>query len=450
MVRSGLVAALATILVAGGALGQGVVPSNAAPNAAAPANAGPALGNAAAPAFLNSAPPAQPPSSAASTWHPIGSGPSPFTGGPVASPAACQKQQCSPAAQWGYVDFLLGWMKGDPLPFLVTTAPAGADRTTAGILGQTGTTALLGGRMVNNTARIGVRVGGGTWLDNDMKHGLEASAFWLTNATFNFGASSDGSTILARPFNDTTTGRPSSSLVAFPGSSAGSIRAVESSRALYGFNVDYRENFFQRSWARLDALAGYRFLTHSEKLQIQQTTIPTSGVFVPGTTIGADDQFTTRNTFNGLDLGGRVEFAYDALSLEVVGKVAVGYLNRHSNINGSQVVSVPGTPSVFRRGGFLALGSNIGSRESHDWTGVPELAVNLTWQVNENFALRVGYWSLWWLNIGRPSNLLDTTINPNQIPPSTVSSVGQRPFPNLRPQSDIYINGLTLGAEFRF
>ena len=94
---------------------------------------------------------------------------------------------------------------------------------------------------------------------------------------------------------------------------------------------------------------------------MQQSLTPAVGTTpaVPGTTLLTTDSFGGQNIFNGVDLGFRTEWFYQAFSLETYGKVAVGVLNRTSNIFGEQVTTAPGTPTTTLGGGLLALSSNM-------------------------------------------------------------------------------------------
>src|SRR5207244_11828887 len=56
--------------------------------------------------------------------------------------------------------------------------------------------------------------GAGFWFDDRRTSGIETSFFQLGDAATNFRASSDGNSILARPFLDATTTRQDALLIA--------------------------------------------------------------------------------------------------------------------------------------------------------------------------------------------------------------------------------------------
>ena len=48
---------------------------------------------------------------------------------------------------WADAEFLLWWMRGQNLPAIATTNPAGTSATQAGVLGAPGTSTIMGGGM---------------------------------------------------------------------------------------------------------------------------------------------------------------------------------------------------------------------------------------------------------------------------------------------------------------
>ena len=79
-----------------------------------------------------------------------------------------------------------------------------------------------------------------------------------------FSATSDGSTILARPFISAINNLPTSVLIAFPALSNGSVSAESRSGNLIGGNVDLKEEFCNLGWIRFNSLLGYRFLRYDD------------------------------------------------------------------------------------------------------------------------------------------------------------------------------------------
>ena len=404
--------------------------------------------------FAGSAPAQAPP------WP---QGPSPGRPLPGGAPVA-QSPPLAPAAPgspdpedvtgdnglYGSVGYLLGWVRGDPIPVLVSTSPPGTPQRSAGVFGAIGTRALFGGKPANTEARSGFRAEVGYWFNADHSFGIEVGGFILGGDNASFGATSTGTPILARPFIDTTTGA-ASSLIAFPGTSAGSINVSDVAHRFYGANVDLRENLCCGAWGRLDVLLGYRGLGYTERLLIQQTVVPTSGPFAAGTTVRSSDSFATRNIFNGIDIGLRNEFRYDDWFVDLMGKVSGGHVSERLNIAGSQIASVPGFAPATSQGGLLALPSNIGSHPHHTYTLIPEVAFALGYQFSPNVRVSVGYWALLWPNTVRPGDQIDTLVNPALLPPATATTAaGSHPIVTNHHNSDLWVQALTFNLEFRY
>src|SRR4029077_647871 len=109
-------------------------------------------------------------------------------------------------------------------------------------------------------------------------------------------------------------------------------------------------------------------------------------------------------------------FFWDSLSLEVIAKVAVGALERRVAINGDQTVIVPGVAPLIQQGGVMALSSNSGQFNTHDWKAIPEGGLTLGWQVRPSLKMRFGYSILVLSGVARAADQIDSTINPNLFP----------------------------------
>ena len=353
-----------------------------------------------------------------------------------------------PCLLFGSADFLLGWVKGDQLPALVSTSPPGTAQVAAGVLGTSGT--LFGDRRVNTQVRSGVRANFGAYLDPAGEFAVEAGFFGLEGASSGFQAASNGTPILARPFTNATTGAAASALVAFPGLSTGSIRATDSANNLYGANLDIRERVYSSSPFRVDASLGYRYLRYDEHVRVNSTIMPSSGPFAAGTSLTTADDFGARNIFHGVDLGVRGEVDYEALSLAAYGKVAVGVLERTAVIAGSQVTSVPGAAAVTSMGGMLALANNIGTTSKTAYSAVPEVGLTLGYQFNDNIRFTAGYSALWWTNVTRPGDEIDLRLNTGLFPGNTQAAGTPNNPVVTNKYSDLWVQTLAFCVEVRY
>src|SRR5439155_1934030 len=228
---------------------------------------------------------------------------------------------------WASAEAVAAWMQNTPLPALITTSPPGTARTLAGIPEADATTTVFNGR-VNGEPRIGFRAAGGYWFDPGHIWGMEVGVMMLESQATGFSISSDGSVILARPFLDANLGTPQAVLVAFRGSSRGSIEVRASSGNFYEGHLDVTEKFLDNGWLRMESILGYRFYRYDDGLRVRQVLNPTDGIAAPGTRIVTIDDFGTHNQFHGGEAGLRARVSWEDLSLGLLAKLAVGNLRR--------------------------------------------------------------------------------------------------------------------------
>lgn len=350
---------------------------------------------------------------------------------------------------WATSEYLFAWMRGAELPPLVTTSPAGTARADAGVLGANGTETLFGGQ-VNGNGRSGIRLGAGYWFNPEHSLGVEVGFMMLENRAALFSAASTDGAILARPYIDANSGLPQAVLVAFPGSSNGSIDIRAASGNLYTGHFDLTEKALDVGWYRLNSLLGYRFYRYDENLRIQQTVTATNPAFIAGTQIATNDNFGVRNQFHGVDLGFRSHFYWQNFSLEVLTKVAIGRLTRQVDIGGDQTITVPGAAPVVQSGGVLTGSTNSGTFNYSDWKTMPEAGLTFNWQIRSNVNVRLGYSFLFLDSITRAADHIDVTLNPNLFPNGNAADGGpNRPAFNAI-RSYQWIQTLNFGLEFTY
>jgi hypothetical protein len=232
---------------------------------------------------------------------------------------------------WIAAEYLIWSAKGDKLPALVTTSPAGTLQPQAGVLGAPGTSVLFGDDNVNDRWRSGARISAGYWFDPQRTKGIEANFFILHQNSTDFAASSNGTPILARPFIDATTGLQSAKLLAFPAFVSGSIAISDASRLL-GAGAAYRMEICRNcALGSIGGLVGYRFLRLRDSLVIGDTSVSPLGA------ITSTDQFDTTNSFHGLDLGLTGEIATGPWRMTWLAKLAVGRTLTNVEISGAAV-----------------------------------------------------------------------------------------------------------------
>jgi len=358
-----------------------------------------------------------------------------------------------PGNSWISAEYLMWWIRDSHLPPLVTSGPNG------GVLGQPGTTVLLGGEL-DHEMFSGARIGGGMWLNDCHTIGIEHSFFFLGDRSVHFGVGSDGSAnsvLLARPFFNTTTGQMDSDVTALAGEASGRIDVRQSTR-LHGSELNGIYNLCCDCRTRVDLLGGFRWLNLHEDLGIHEHTriicvcVDDPFPAQPGNTIDVFDAFNTRNNFYGGQVGARAEIRRGCLYLDVVGKVALGDTHQVAVVDGSMVVTTATGAQTVRPGGLLALNTNMG-RFTHDaFSVVPEVGINLGCQVTDHLRAFVGYSFLYWSDVVRPGNQVNLAVNALRIPTNVnydPNGGPNRPGFTLH-DSNFWAQGINFGVEFRY
>ncbi|HZU39203.1 MAG TPA: BBP7 family outer membrane beta-barrel protein, partial [Gemmataceae bacterium] len=357
---------------------------------------------------------------------------------------------------WVRPEVLLWTTKTDVTPPLVTTGP----QASLGALGQPGTVVLFGGD-INQGLFVGGRLTAGMWLDPEMEWGIEGSVFGLGQRTVNFGASSTGEPVLARPIFSPTGAagveqianlqEVINGVTVLP--TFGSVAVRETSR-LWGGNTDLIFGLCRGDWGRLDLIGGFRYLNLRDDLSINENvTIAATSPVSPGVNFLVTDAFGTRNQFYGGDIGLRSELYWGNWQLDVTGKVALGNTHEVVTINGVTGITPPGVPTTFFQGGLLALPSNIGRYSRNRFAVAPEVGINLGYQLTPHWRIFGGWNFLYWSHVVRPGNAIDTVVNPTQVPRfggSAATLVGAaRPAFTFN-DSSFWAQGANIGIEFRY
>ena len=338
-------------------------------------------------------------------------------------------------------------------------------------LGDSDTIVAFGGNTVGDDMRSGFRTVLGMWLGMCHTWSIEFDYLSLGEREFTYDQFSNGSQVLARPYFDASINAQSSSLVAYPGADQGTISAnvwtyfqgagVTVSRSLFCCNSCGSCDGDEQGCAgacccmpmlcgcRTDLLIGFRYYNLSDSITIADSV--TDLAVVPGTVTNVTDSFRTQNDFYGSEIGLRTRMYRGRCSLELLTKLAMGNTHQTISIGGQTDITPPGTATTSYGAGLLAgpPGTNSGVYQRDEFTIVPQLGLELGYQVSCQWRAYFGYDLLYWGSVARAGDQIDPNliIDSRNIPPSS----GGLPLPQATQKTDsFWAQGLHLGLERRF
>lgn len=390
--------------------------------------------------------------------------PAPAVPAPSADPASPpvvlamdEGDGCCGERVWFQAAYMLSWIKGASVgPALLTTDPSNGATATAGGLADPTTQVLIGGNVGYNSFS-GARFDGGYVL----QHGLaiEGGGFFTGTQVRNYVAASDatGNPFLFRPFLNVDTGNANAgSIVAFPGLINGAV-AVASQSQVWGMDVRVAGNVIRNDRVRLDAYTGFRYLDLHEKIEINDARTDLAGIgnFGGPPTAAGDrflfqDSFSTRNQFYGGQVGVRGEVQRGRVAIAGNVGVALG--------DSKQIVDIVGATTLFPAaggaatlpGGVLALPSNSGRFVYHDFAVVPEVRVQVGYDVRSWLRLGVGYDFLYWSAVSRPGDQIVPVVSAGQLPSSPTFGTGSAVPPPPHISTDFWMQGIDFYVAVRF
>jgi hypothetical protein len=345
----------------------------------------------------------------------------------------------------GSGEYLLWWFKNGRIPPLVT---AGGN----GVLGSPGTRVLVDNLNFDDDVRQGGRFALGYHFESIPFIGVEANYFFLSDRQSDVRFSSSGDPVLAQPFINVATGKPDANLVAVPGMVAGTV-AIGARTGLWGAEANLTADLIGSDTFHLAALGGFRFLrledevTAGEQFQVA-ASVPGFG----GSRVNLQDEFRTINRFYGGQVGLETGMQLGLLTIDFCGKLALGQMQQVAHVNGTTDVLRPDGSTTLFQGGLFALRSNIGHHQRDELAFIPEVGLNVGWQLTRHLKLYAGYSFLWVSTVARAGEQIDPVINVTQFPIRAGAGplVGPaRPAFNFD-GTDFWAQGLNFGLELRY
>ncbi|MEZ6123024.1 MAG: BBP7 family outer membrane beta-barrel protein [Planctomycetaceae bacterium] len=352
---------------------------------------------------------------------------------------------CEQSGWWLSAEALYWWTSPSDVPALLTTSPAGTIQAESGILGLPGTTVLAGGGTVFGKGTPGLRFRGGRDFCDGL--GIDGEFFALARETDDSFFSSNGDPILGRPFFNTLTGLQDAQLLGFPDLATGSLRARMDTR-LYGAAIHLYRIADEDGSCRKDAFsavvqAGPRFLNLKDGFVAEEFATRDNYYHIT-------DLFQTENTFVGGEIGLQLRHRLNRFFWQVGGRQALGATQQELDVAGMTQQTSPAGTLVNATGGLLAQRTNSGHWSRNRFSAVPQLDLNLGWTTRWGWDITAGYSLLFWNNVLRATEQIDSTLNPNLFQLETIPLTGaSRPAHFLR-ESDYLAHGITFGIEKRW
>jgi hypothetical protein len=385
--------------------------------------------------------------------------------GPACGPACgrcCGRCGCPVTPYWVQLDALLWWTKGMEVPPLVTTDTATG--TNAGTFLSPTVSILAGGGSILNDVQAGGRLQLGAWLNDCGTVGIQGDYLALGGDSYNFGAWSDGTPTLWRPFYDTNPGDlgPNAEQVAVPGVIAGSV-SVDARTWFSMAGVDMRFNLggCERCWSppcdpcatmrggwRADLLLGYRFLQLGDRLGVTEELTSIGTEEGSSSSFFVQDEFDTKTQFDGGEIGLLFSMNRNRWSLELAPKIAFGTSFEKATVNGSTVATNANGVSTLSEGGLLAQATNIGNYSQNAFAVVPQFNLTLGYQLTARLEATFGYSFLYWSRVARAGDQIDFNVDDRNI--ATVPPPGG-PDPKFSfNQTSFWAQGLNFGLGYRW
>jgi len=384
-----------------------------------------------------------------------------------------------------------------------------------GIIGNSTTQIVSGLENVDFGLLSGYRISGGGWLDASGRYGFDITGFSTQNKSQSFVQSTtpNSNPLIARPFTNDVNNGQGSYVVAAQNFANGYV--IDSTNTLnWGIGGNFLVNLFRSApesnlGYSLIFLTGFRFLQNSEGADLLSsstilpgntitfnnqsitaangTGLPVGRVLGPVavgfqqtttvTTVNLSilDQYQTRNSFYGSDLGLYQQFNMGRWSLGLTTKVALGGIhqavdiNGYSNLqstsnsstvttvvrNGATIFSNTSNSQIINNnvvaGGVYAQTNSIGHFSRNVFTAIPEVNLRFGYTFTPAVTGFFGYNALYMNRVVRASDLVNGLVNPALSPTSpTFGNPTLIRQNNPFPESDYWLQGLTFGLNVRF
>jgi|GEM_PF-1041849 len=325
------------------------------------------------------------------------------------------------------------WPSDSTIPGLVRT----------GAVGTAGSTDLFGGAVPMDETAQGPRGEFGWLFRNDLCSSMQLRFFDSGAQSLTFDSTQSTATSIVRPYLDPTTSTQQSISILEPGVSSGSVLAHATSD-VYGGDLLLKSIIRNNYMGRTEFLAGAQAARLSDSISVSSTTsaIPSGNLLL------LNDTFITNNRFYGGTLGVSSITYGRSWSLSGMFKLGLGNMERNVTINGTQTITVPGTPPsvTSSSNGLQARSTNNGFYSNDTFVVSPELNVTLGYRLTRNLEATVGYSFLELPKVVRAANQFDPQLASNLSNPLVGAA---RPSFSLT-ESNFTLHSVNYGLQYRY
>jgi hypothetical protein len=190
------------------------------------------------------------------------------------------------------------------------------------------------------------------------------------------------------------------------------------------FNV-FANLLRSQSWS-WNVSTGFRHFNLAETIDISTTrTIGTDGQtfqgnpIAIGSTTATEDKFQTANRVYAWNVGSDVEYRCRRWAFDLAWQAAAGDNRRTETVNGFSQLSTTTagvTTTQQVQGGLLSAITNIRTQHDNVFTFIPEIRLDMHYQLCPGVRVGFGYSALYATNVIRPGTQIDGVVNPTLTP----------------------------------
>jgi len=315
-----------------------------------------------------------------------------------------------------------------------------------GALGQPNTIILYSGEIDYGPQSAGrIRA---TWSIIDQFEIL--GSFYLSEQKGDIvDANSDaaGNPLLARPFFDPTTNQQNADPRAVTNSQQGFTHTALTSQVL-GTEMLVRWSEAQRTDGPVWSIfGGFNYVRYDERLYISDFTrdLPLG----TGSDFTFTDDFSTSNRLYAGLVGAQLDWCFPDGVVTLFGKMSVGGVQQKLSIRGSTVETTGGITQIDGDQGLYAQPTNVGDYAQWKVGLLPEFGINFGYNIHSRVRLSAGYTFMYFVNVIRPDDQIDTTVNVQPLFSPVVTSPFRPTVADLN-TTNVWIQYLNFGLRFVF